>query len=133
MKEMEQEISTALANRLLRKIHLTNKEYLWFDAYDGNKNFYEYKDRGKHYDDALIEFNKFATNIMFARQMGYRFLYVMRMEGKTYIFNISDLESREYNFKWEWRTMPKKTEFADTDPIEKYVGYVNIKDASLVF
>jgi len=133
MKKMEQDISASLSKRLRRKIHLTNKKYLWFDAYDGKKNFYEYKDRGKHYDDALIEFNKFATNIMFSRQMNYRFLYVMRMGDKTYIFNVSELEARGYNFNWEWREMPKTTEFDEDESIEKYVGYINIKEASLVF
>jgi len=133
MDKAELEITSDLEKVLKRKIKRMEKEYIRFDAYDNNNNLYEYKHRHKHYDDVLFEFSKYASNLLFSQHIGYRFLYVVRMGMKTYIFNISELSKSKYDFNFEWKELPRSTEGGSEGTVPKYIGYINIKEASLVF
>lgn len=108
-------------------------EYAKFDAYDNNENVYEFKFRNTYYNSTLIEFDKFAYNIMYANIKNKRFLYVVRMKDNIYIFNVSDLYKADFDFNFHYRKMPIHTEFSNNKYINKYVGYINIEKAVRVF
>ena len=99
-----------------------------FDAY--NKDcIVEIKHRDSFWDDALIEFGKYSFNKEFAKLNKLNSLYLKRMANRLVIFDILYLESINYDFKWEWKDMPKNTEFGNNEMIPKFVGYINVKDA----
>jgi len=125
MKERELEILERIKTTTKRNILPAENEYERFDAYDDNY-IWEIKDRGKYYENILIEFDKFSFNLNYAKIINKYFLYAVAMDDKIYIFNISRL--KDYDYKWEWREMPKQTEFQENHKINKFVGYIDIKD-----
>ena len=126
MKIKEHKVIQKLAT-IKKSIKLVDYEYSRFDAID-NKNIYEIKCRGKYYDKVLIEFDKYSFNLMYAQTFNKNFLYVVEMD-KIYIFNISKLYMFDYNFNWEWKSLPRQTEFNKTETIKKLVGYIDISEA----
>ena len=106
-------------------------KYCNFDAYDENY-IMEIKYRGKHYNDVLIEFNKYTFNKEYAKLKQKNFIYAVGLEDVIYLFNISHLNSNGYNYKWHWKKMPKQTEFEETQEIMKFVGYIDIKMATRI-
>ena len=109
-------------------------EYAKFDAIDEKDNIYEFKFRNTYYNPTLIEFDKFAYNIMYANIKNKRFLYVVRMKDNIYIFNVSDLYKADFDFQFHYRLMPLHTEFYNNPKkINKYVGYIPIDKAVCVF
>ena len=68
----------------------------------------------------MIEFDKFSYNLLYAQMSKKQFIYVVKMDQKIYVFNITKLVSSGYKFKWRWKdNMPKQTEFADKRKIKK--------------
>ena len=102
-------------------------KYLQFDAYDENY-IIEIKARKTFYEKQIIEFSKFSFNSYYAKLNAKKFIYAVYINGDIYIFNISDLEKNNYNFKWEWREQPSTTDFENKDKIQKFVGYISLKD-----
>ena len=76
-------------------------------------------------DYVVIEFDKYAYNSKYSDINNKRFLYIVNDEEGLYVFNITNLNKDNYDFKWEWRDMPKYTEFDSDSIINKYVGYIN--------
>ena len=101
-----------------------------FDAYNSS-HIVEIKCRNKLYDDTIIEFDKFTFNTAYAEFKKKSFWYLVEMDNVIYTFNPLKLKDEGYNFKWEWRKMPRNTEFGDPNPIDKFVGYINIRDSFL--
>ena len=99
--------------------------YSRFDAFNDNY-IVEIKNRSEVYSDTFIEFDKYSYNLTYSKLNDKVFLYVVKMDNKTYIFNVSDLDEQGYNFKWEWRTLPKQTEFKNKQNTNKYIGYINL-------
>ena len=128
LKENERIILNKLNNFFLADIlKETTYEYARYDAY--NKNYIvEIKHMGKFYDGALIEFDKFSYNLIYAKITNKQFIYAVRMEYKIYIFNITKLYKSNYNFNWTWRDMPITTNFNSDKRIQKLIGYININE-----
>ena len=125
MKSDEIYLKDVLAETINREIITEEDDYSRFDCRDNHNNIYELKVRSTYYEDALIEFDKFAYNCMYAQIFNKKFLYVVQMEGMGYVFNVSKLNFEGYDFRWETREMPKQTEFNDRFLINKLVGYIN--------
>lgn len=126
MKSDERYLKDVLADAINREIFTEEDDYSRFDCWDNNNNIYELKVRSAHYEDTLIEFDKFAYNCMYAQVFDKKFLYVVRMEDKGYVFNVSKLNFEGYDFRWETREMPRQTEFDKKAPTNKLVGYINV-------
>jgi hypothetical protein len=47
-------------------------------------------------------------------------------EEESYIFNITDLNYQNYDYKWSWVTMSKQTEFSDNRKMKKLVGFIDL-------
>tara|TARA_Y100001973_G_C5188466_1_gene329345 strand:- start:505 stop:930 length:426 start_codon:yes stop_codon:yes gene_type:complete len=106
-------------------------EYSRFDAQD---DFYiaEIKSRKQHYNKTIIEFDKYAYNIMYSKLNNKRFIYIVEANGELYAFDITELDQvLNYDFKWEFRDMPITTEFGNNETIKKYVGYIDINKACI--
>ena len=88
----------------------------------------EIKYREQYYEDVLIEFDKFAFNVMHAELLKKDFLYANKMKNYLILFDILYLKSINYHFNWGWKKMPRTTEFGNTEMVFKLVGYINVRD-----
>lgn len=125
MKELE--LATLKEfNRIAKQNFIPEQnQYSRFDA--KNKNYImEIKCRKTHYEDQLIEFDKFSYNLLYAKFNKIDFLYLVNSEKQLNVFNISKMYKNNYNFRWHWREMPKTTEFDNKYNLLKYVGYVHL-------
>ena len=98
--------------------------------YEYNRYDVEIKHRDKFYKDTIIEFDKFSYNILYAKMTKKFFIYVVRINNKIYVFNITKLVQEGYNFNWIFKDMPKQTEFGHKEKIKKLVGYININKSA---
>ena len=131
MKENESRILEAYNSLVDDKLKSVPYEYCRFDAV--NENYIaEIKDRNEQYKMCLIEFDKWAFNTEYAKIRQKDFLYIIRAQDNLYIFNCSTLKNDGYDFRWEWRKLPKTTAFRRKEQIQKYVGYIDCKEAFMV-
>ena len=130
MKDKELEIME-LANRYNifdSQLKEYPKKMSQFDAYN-NDCIVEIKHRNRFWDKPMIEFSKHSFNKEFAKLHKLNFLYLNRMGSYLVLFDILYLDSINYDFGWEWRDMPKTTEFGNNEMIPKFVGYIDVKNA----
>ena len=103
-------------------------QYCRWDA-QSDKYLVELKNRRTHYDTQLIEYDKFECVKEEADKQGKEFLYVTNTPEGLFVFNASKLCKNDYDFKWEDRRMPSKTDFANAYHKDKKVGYISVTDA----
>ena len=127
MKVKELEVIDILRG-IKKNIQPSEYEYNRFDAED-NKNIYEIKIRSKYYEDTFIEFDKYSYNTMYAQEFDKIFIYVVKMENTIYLFNVSRLYMRGYDFNWKIKHLNRQTEFKHNDKIQKIVGSINTEEA----
>ena len=127
MKVKELEVIDILRS-IKKNIQPSEYEYNRFDAED-QKNIYEIKVRSHYYKETFIEFDKYSYNTMYAQEFDKIFIYVVKMENTIYLFNISRLYMRGYNFNWKIKHLNKQTEFKQNEKIQKIVGYINTEEA----
>jgi len=107
-----------------------------FSVYDAEENRYiaEIKVRNRFYSNCLIERPKWKKNLRKANTKGKDFLYVVVVKPDIYVFNITKLYNKKYDFKWDVREMPKNTDFGESEnKIDKAIGMVNIQEAKVIF
>tara|TARA_R100000655_G_scaffold40951_1_gene76765 strand:- start:687 stop:1181 length:495 start_codon:yes stop_codon:yes gene_type:complete len=128
----EQMVFDAVAEKFRREVFPAKDPYSRFDGEDEDY-IYEIKYRDNHYQKTLIEFDKFAFNHMYSYVTSREFIYCVGydMEDyiKVFIFNVSRLCVHEYQFGWEWREMPLNSIFGNSEKINKFVGYIDCKEA----
>jgi len=103
-----------------------------FSTYDAEEPRYiaEIKIRNKHYDDCLIEYDKYMANKGISDIEGKDFLYIVAVKPHIYVFNLNKVG----NIKWEDREMPRNSHFGGyEDKKIKKVGYINISKASMCY
>ena len=128
MKEKEREILNKIND--IYDVELIEKQcqYSRYDA-EGQEDIVEIKYREVDYQETIIEFDKYAFNKEYAKINNKAFIYIVGLNDKTYIYHITDLINRGYDFKWRWKKMPWQTEYNKTEWINKYVGFINKTDA----
>ena len=96
-----------------------------FSSYDCFSTTYrcviELKCRTKHYDDLMLEKTKYDS----LKKLNCSALYINSTPKGIYIFNINDI-------KPNWITdtsMPKQTEFANNDKIEKTYTLISVHNS----
>lgn len=122
----QEELQLIAVDKLGTSITATTDEFCTFDGYS-NEYVIEFKCRRKHYDTQLIEHKKYTANLDQADESGKEFLYIISTPEGEYVFNISKLREKDYDFGWEDRRMPSKTDFGGQQYINKRVGYINVK------
>ena len=92
----EEEVISYLNEQSNRKFKPVEDEYCRYDAED-DEYIVEIKVRKKHYQDCLIEYDKFDNNISTSDSLGKDFLYVVATSEDIYVFNCTKLSKK--NFK----------------------------------
>lgn len=127
----EDTLISYLNSEALSEFVLCQDEYSVYDA-EEERYIAELKIRKKHYPDCLIEFDKYRNNLEYSGEIDKEFLYVVATTTDIYVFNVTKLTDNGYDFKWEWKNLPRNSEFGGyADKIDKQIGYINIKDASV--
>ncbi len=103
---------------------LSKERYNRFDAYN-DMQIAELKVRTDDYPNTLIEFDKYAYNTRYCQIFGKEFLYIVGTLKGIFVFNITDLDIDNYDYRWEWREMPSQTEFGNGEIMKKMVGYID--------
>jgi hypothetical protein len=114
-------------NKLIKAID----QFSYFD-YENDNYLFEIKSRRKSYDPWIIEQLKVDTNTGIAESVKKDFIYVNEFEFSLYIWNISKLIRKNYDFRFQEREMPWHTDFENTKSIDKMVGYLYNKDALIL-
>ena len=91
MKQNEKDILDLVNKEFGINLKWNDYEYNRFDAEDKNY-IVEIKDRNKYYDNTMIEFDKYSFNIKYAELAKKKFIYVVRVDGNIYIFNLMFLK-----------------------------------------
>ena len=125
----QEELQLIAVDKLGTSITATTDEFCTFDGYS-DEYVIEFKCRRKHYDTQLIEHKKYTANLDQADESGKEFLYIISTPEGEYVFNISKLREEGYDFGWEDRRMPSKTDFGGQQYINKRVGYISISVSS---
>jgi hypothetical protein len=97
-----------------------------FSTYDAESDTYivEIKSRDKEYSSWIIEKKKFESNLIASVEKTKKFIYLTEYNGKIMTWNIHKLVRKGYDFQWTEQLMPQTTEFDDTKPITKVVGFL---------
>ena len=132
MKIAEKEIIKSINKKFNVELIESHSPYMRYDA-ENNNYIVEIKKRHKYYEDTVIEFEKYCWNKEYSKLKNKEFLYVVQYLQIIYIFNITTLDKEQYNYSWHWRGMPKQTEFNQTEDIDKFIGYINIKESVVEF
>lgn len=127
----EMEVVESVNKRSNRNFRLTDYEFCTFDAQDDDY-IVEVKVRKKRYPDCLIEYDKYQANIRESERSGREFLYIVATSSDILVFNIDKLRKKDYKFRWDWKVLPKNTDFGgDEQMITKFVGFIDITEASV--
>ena len=118
----QEELQWIAVDKLKTSITATKDEFCTFDGHSEDYVI-EFKCRRAHYDTQLIEYKKYKANLDQADESGKEFLYIVSTPKGEYIFNVSKLREEDYDFGWEDRRMPSKTDFAGQYHLDKRVGY----------
>jgi len=97
-----------------------------FSTYDAESDTYivEIKSRDKEYSSWIIEKKKFESNLIASVEKTKKFIYLTEYNKKIMTWNIHKLVRKGYDFQWTEQLMPQTTEFDDTKPITKVVGFL---------
>ena len=99
-----------------------------FCDYDAEEDRYiaEIKIRNTYYETCLLEYEKYEKNIQNAINSKKQFLYIVVMSDTFYIFNLTKLAIKKYNFKWQKKNLPKNTHFGgEENQKNKLIGYIH--------
>ena len=124
----QEELQEIAIDRLKTPITATTDEFCTFDGHSDDYVI-EFKCRRAHYNTQLIEYKKYKANLDQADKSGKEFLYVVSTPEGEYIFNVSQLRKEDYDFGWEDRRMPSKTDFSGQYHLDKRVGYISISSS----
>ena len=114
----------------LRGLHIPDLErsadqFARFDCYSQSAKLHiELKCRRSHYDTLLIEKKKFDNLIARSAQLQFSPCYINSTPQGIFGFNLSKLEPT-----WQTELMPATTDFANTEKIEKVVGFLSVADS----
>ena len=124
LKALEKRLLKAYNDSFRMSLILSKERYNRFDAYN-DMQIAELKVRTDDYPNTLIEFDKYAYNTRYCQIFGKEFLYIVGTLKGIFVFNITDLDIDNYDYRWEWRTMPSQTEFGNGEIMKKMVGYID--------
>jgi|TARA_S200002703_G_scaffold18809_1_gene15364 hypothetical protein len=96
------------------------------ESYDceSDRYIFEIKCRDKRYDSWILEKSKFDSNIPKAEESGRDFIYVVEYNGDAWLWNISEMNTFGFDFKWESRTLPTTTQFRNKSFKSKELTYL---------
>jgi hypothetical protein len=127
----EIEVVQSVNKQSNRNFRITDDEFCTFDAQDDDY-IVEVKVRKQWYPDCLIQYDKYDANNREAERSGKESLYIVATITDIYVFNITKLRNKHYKFRWDWKVLPKNTDFGgDEQKITKFVGFIDTTEASV--
>jgi hypothetical protein len=92
----------------------------------------EVKCRSQAWDPWFIEAIKYSSNMEIAKNLKKDFIFLTEVNKTVYLYNISKLTRKDYDFKWTTKLLPNSTEFTKQGKSEKPIGYLSAKDATIL-
>jgi hypothetical protein len=123
--QTEQELFNYIKARYLEDLTKSSDQYEYHDA---TSTLYrlniELKCRHTHYDDLLVEQEKYDALMQQAERLGFTPFYVNATPQGIYAFNL-----RKITVKWSVKRLPAKTEFDSQGQVDKTVAFLPISEA----
>lgn len=118
----EQELFAWLQQEIYSDLLICKNPLSRWDCYSpGRKHRIELKCREKHYPDLLVEKKKYDAVIAECKKHDDVPVYINSTPKGIYAFDM-----RTHDGIWEFRGMPKTTQFASRHFVQKEVGYFYI-------
>jgi len=122
MIENEQELFNYIKGWYLSDLEKSKDQY---DSHDCTSTIYrlhiELKCRHTHYDELILERDKYEALTQEAERLGFTPFYVNATPKGIYAFNL-----RKITVKWTTKKLPAKTEFEDQGVIDKTVALLPV-------
>jgi hypothetical protein len=125
MIDTEQELFNYIKGRYLEDLIKSSDQYEYHDCTSTLYRLHiELKCRHTHYDDLLIEQEKYDALVQQAERLGFTPFYVNATPKGIYAFNL-----RKITVKWSVKRLPAKTEFDSQGQVDKTVALLPISEA----
>ena len=125
MIDTEQELFNYIKGRYLQDLTKSSDQYEYHDATSTLYRLHiELKCRHTHYDDLLIEQEKYDALMQQAERLGFTPFYVNATPKGNYALNL-----RKITVKWSVKRLPAKTEFDSQGQVDKTVALLPISEA----
>jgi hypothetical protein len=120
----EDELFKYIKATYLEDLKRSNDAFEYIDATsDGYRMVVELKCRHTHYDELLLEKDKYESLMQQANSLGYTPFYINETPKGIYAFNL-----RKITIKWTTRRLPAST-FNKTAPVDKEIALLHIDKA----
>lgn len=122
MKEVD--LFNILKICFMTDLEKSDSQYSRFDCFSSKwKMDIELKCRRTHYDELLIEKDKYDALMARAEKFGTRPFYINSTPQGIYAFNLQEMK----DIQWEMKGgLPKTTDFSDNRRMVKEVGFLPI-------
>ena len=125
----EQELFNYIKERYLEDLVKSDHTYEYLDATShGYRLSIELKCRHTHYDELILEKDKYESLLQQANALGFTPFYINSTPKGIYEWDLGALEAPEGALM----RLPDKTDFAGAKKIDKLVGFLDIKDSRLL-
>lgn len=128
MSMKEADLFQVLKDRYIPDLTLSDEPYSRFDCYSLEKGLdIELKCRRKHYEELLIEKDKYEALLARGKKHKTYTFYINSTPKGIYVFDLDKV-----NPKWETKKLPKTTDFSNTNWVEKEVAFIPITLAKFI-
>jgi hypothetical protein len=122
----EQQLFSFIKDNFIEDLISSDNPTSRYDCYSSYfKSHIELKCRRKHYNELIIEKGKYDAMIKRCNDEGTIPIYINSTPKGVWAFYLYELEDK---IEWEYRDLPKQTDFSKRETVSKEVGYLNIKD-----
>lgn len=120
----EQQLFDFIKKYFIKDLLPTRKSAARYDCYSQNyKMDVELKCRRKHYDELIIEKGKYDALMDRCELFGTTPVYINSTPEGVWGFYLE-----RHNMIWEFKDLPKQTDFSDRKTISKEIGYLKVSE-----
>ena len=120
--DTEQELFNYIKGRYLEDLVKSDDPYEYHDCTSTLYRLHiELKCRHRHYEDLIIEKDKYEALVQQAERLGFTPFYVNATPKGIYAFNL-----RKISVKWTTKKLPLHSEFEDQGLVEKTVALLPV-------
>ena len=125
MMQTEQELFNYIKGQYLEDLTKTSDQYEYHDATSTlYKLHIELKCRHTHYDELILERDKYEALTQEATRLGFTPFYVNATPKGIYAFNLKNTK-----MTWTVKRLPAKTEFDSPGQVDKTVALLPVNEA----
>lgn len=126
MIETEADLFTYLKSRYMSDLEKASHKFDYHDCQsDTTKRHIELKCRHKHYDELILEKDKYDALMQQAERLGYTPWYINSTPKGVYGFNLKIIK-----MTWTIRQLPATTTFNNPQTVSKTVTYLKISQGA---